>query len=193
MLTYECTLTHTAEDGTVTTVPYKGNLGFWLSSQRQYKKNNEAADLLEGTSSATKVKKQTTKLTESRLSLLQVLVDEKKLLWDASSLKPSGQGRDNIDSSWQLCFAALKVFIHKHGHCEVPVKEVYEYIIPGAGEGGTDALFNGMLGDWVQKQRQLHKGKLGKKDAASQLPPDQEAAIQQLVDQGECYFTNHFI
>jgi len=193
MLTYECNLLHTAEDGTVTSIPYKGNLGFWLSSQRQYKKNNDALESTNtnnGTSSTTtgKPKRQSTILSEPRLAKLQALVDEGKLLWDASSLKPSGPAHSNKDytneQSWSLYLAALKVFVQDHGHCDVPLKEIYECTLPGMKEDGSDATFSGLLGDWWSHQRQSHKGKSGKKDAVSLLPPDHEELLQKLVDQG---------
>jgi len=106
LLTYECNLFETAEDGTVTSVPYKGNLGFWLSSQRRYKKNNDAHEsTTNGTSSSAsatatgKPKRQGTTISESRLAKLQALVDEGKLLWDATSMKPSGSTHSATDNT----------------------------------------------------------------------------------------------
>lgn len=93
MLTYECTFMRTADDGAIISTPYKGNLGYWLSSQRQYKKNN--SETLESNTDVNKSNCQSTTVSKHRLALLQALVNEGKLLWDETAyLTSNGHNND---------------------------------------------------------------------------------------------------
>jgi hypothetical protein len=149
-------------------IVYIGNLGKWLTKQRQGRKGHGV------------------KLHSDREALLQKLVDEGKLLWDATCMKTNPLN----EPSWETHYAALLQYMSEFGHCNVPHEATYSCQINVACGGQQDEQYmtveyHGHLGRWVSKQRQLYKGKqAGKERDASKLIPEHEMLLQQLVDQG---------
>ena len=80
---------------------------------------------------------------------------------------------------WKISYAALLHYCTTHGHCNVPQKDSYECVLPGMADDGTDYNFSGGLGHWLHNQQTMKKGEHG-----SNLSPDRERLLQQLVDEG---------
>lgn len=138
---------------------YFGRLGRWLDNQRQFKKNN--------------------KLPAEREAQIQILVDEGKMYWDASSLSASGKFKVLGGHDWLRHYAALVEYGKEHGHCNVPQKSPYECDVPQDNVTGDAFHYNGKLGRWLDNQRQFKKVHGGK------LTTDREALLQILVDEGK--------
>jgi hypothetical protein len=85
------------------------------------------------------------------------------------------------DSNWPRNFAALLRYGEEYKTCNVPSKAVYECILPGMGDNGTDFQYMGRLGVWLNNQRRAKKGTHGSR----RITPDREALLQMLVDEGE--------
>ena len=82
--------------------------------------------------------------------------------------------------AWSRHYAALLKYGEEHGDCNVPQKTVYECVLPGLGEGGTDYEYKGRLGQWLTVQRGSHRG-----TSKQKLTPKREALLQALVDRGK--------
>ena len=150
---YECNLEGVSESKG--DVHFYGKLGRWLDNQRQFKKVG--------------------KLREDREMLLQGLVDEGALYWDASQLGVNGlTNAHGVD--WQRHYFALLEFIKLKGHANVPQKASFECDVPG--KDGRIERYNEKLGRWLDNQRQFKKGNGGK------LSKERESLLQQLVDDG---------
>ena len=85
----------------------------------------------------------------------------------------------DVTTAWVQNVAALKKYGEKHGDCNVPAKAAFECVLEGMGEDGGDVPYSGNLGTWLKTQRCKKKGT--NKPA---LTPEQEAVLQELVDQG---------
>lgn len=166
-----CNVPHNARfdcdvpDGTGSVVHYSGDLGRWLSIQRQ---------VFKGEKSVLK------RPSPERRALLQSLVDQGLLFWDASCRRGSnGKCRKSTDLSWPRNYAALLQYAAEHGHCNVPHDAVYECEIPGA--DGSAEQVSCKLGNWLHDQRQSHRGT----GHSAKLTPEREALLQALVDEGK--------
>lgn len=153
---YTCDLPILSSDGT--RMRYSGKLGKWLHDQRQAFKGNKKE-----------------RLRADRANLMQALVDQGLLLWDAAVLHTR---KEQDEAAWRRHFAALLEYGREYGHCNVPVLASYECMLPGMGPLGTPLQYAGKLGKWLTTQRQAKKGH------GYQLAPDRERLLQDLVDQG---------
>lgn len=153
---YTCVLKGMGEDGE--DFHYAGKLGTWLANQRSFHSGRRGRTL-----------------SSERDELLQKLVDDGKLLWNASEMsgtKAFGQ------ATWPLNFAALLQYRLQYGHCNVSQNFHYECVLPGLGENGEDVQYSGNLGRWLMTQRQSKKGQ------RNRLSPQREAQLQRLHDEG---------
>ena len=82
-----------------------------------------------------------------------------------------------VAADWSIHFTALLHFKSLHGHCNVPAKELFSCVIPGANANGTDFHYKAQLGDWLRKQRQARKHK--------RLNQVYEKQLQALSDAGQ--------
>ena len=82
--------------------------------------------------------------------------------------------------NWSRHYAALLNYGEEHGHCNVPIKAVYECILIGMGDNGEDFQYKGNLGTWLRAQRGSHNGRKG----CRPLTAEREASLQKLVDEG---------
>jgi len=149
-VTFHCVLPGRNEDGT--DLHYVGNLGRWLDRQRQTHKGHRPE-----------------KLRPDRAAMLQKLVDEGKLLWNAA----------HNNDTWYRSYLALLEFCKIHGHCNVRAKCEFECDLPADLIDPALRHYSGKLGTWVEHQRQSKKGK------GTPLFADREALLQQLVDEGK--------
>jgi hypothetical protein len=124
-------------------------------------------------------------LPADKESLLQQLVDEGRLHWevrDLSGLDASGlRGRVTLDLQWRRHYAALLEYGRQNGHCNVPARGTFECDLPDLGDDGGMYHYSANLGRWAFGQKQRRK-RVGKSDG---LPPDREALLQKLVDEGD--------
>ena len=178
---YECYIPGIGEDGGA--YHYKGNLGLWLTTQRQVKKG-----------------KIHNRKTFERMELLQVLVDEGKIIlfskifylqclnvyaficigqlaWELETVAEKRKREGVLD--WPRHFAALQQYYQQYGTCNVTEKNIYECELPGMGDEGETYHYKSSLGCWLTNQRSAHKG-IG----THRITPEQEAQLQILVDQG---------
>jgi hypothetical protein len=88
--------------------------------------------------------------------MLQKLVDEGKLWWDADRPVCSHQG-------WDGWFADLLVYCEANGHANVPVV----YVTPQGRK----------LGQWLNNQKRMKRN--------GDLKPERYAMLQPLVDEGK--------
>lgn len=167
-------------------IPYRGNLGRWLMTQRQSKKG------------------QRNPLSPERDALLQKLQDEGVFAWEPSTagvraptIRKNTFGKHIAESDWEIHYLALIEYSKIHGNCNIPQKEEFECDLPGMGEGGQTFKYKGRLGQWVRSQRQLKRA-LDMNESTSQkrgdkpehkgtiqtLSPDREAKLQKLVNEG---------
>jgi hypothetical protein len=155
---YVCELPGMGENGG--SFHYEGKLGAWLSNQRAFHNGKRGEK----------------RLLPEREQLLQILVDQGKLLWDASARSGTKvQGA----IAWPRHFAALLEYRKVHGHCNVPKSQNFDCLLPAevVGENG-DRNYSGKLGRWLRSQREA------KKRTVSQLLPEREELLQSLVDEG---------
>jgi hypothetical protein len=145
------------------TFKYIGHLGKWLARQRQLKKRTGPS-----------------RLAPEKEALLQVLVDEGKLMWEGITMVGKPQG----GYSWATNYAALLQYYNQYGHCNVPLREEYRCELPELDADGQPMIYIGNLGKWLAHQRRSKKGK-GKGDKQSKLQPEREFLLQQLVDEGD--------
>lgn len=80
---------------------------------------------------------------------------------------------------WSRHLAALLKYRDDHGTCNIHGTDSFECILQGMGDDGEDVHYLGKLGQWLHHQRQKKRGT--RKPA---LTPQQETALQELVDQG---------
>ena len=78
---------------------------------------------------------------------------------------------------------ALKKYGEEKGTCNIPQNDSYECVLEGVDDNGGDIRYKGNLGMWLKDQRAKQ---IGRKKPA--LTAEQEAMLQELVDQGT-YFT----
>jgi hypothetical protein len=81
---------------------------------------------------------------------------------------------------WPRHYAALLEYCKKHGHCNVPAREIFTCSIPeqGGNDGETTIYhYSDKLGRWVANQRQYYRDNIN-------LLPERYAMLQTLVDQG---------
>jgi len=180
---YECLLDEVGAIGK--SYHYAANLGQWLNTQRKGKMGTHASYRLGGT----------------REQLLQLLVDQGHLLWDASEFKATVKLKRVSDNQWPIHYAALLQFNSEFGHCNVP-KDLYYRCQINQQQQQQDVnlqnfdmvnasicrreypdeyyCYEGRLGQWLQRQRQAKKGT----SRSYKLTPDREAKLQSLVDSG---------
>jgi hypothetical protein len=187
--TYECVLLGMGQGGA--DYIYKGTLGVWLRTQRRLRKllmretinqlsNDQSSDEgLSGDRLPGNRKSGGTRMTLSpdQLAKLQQLVDEGKLLWDASERR----GNKTTSGEWRRHYAALLEYRRIHGHCNVPQSQTFECDLS---ESRTDAAYTGRLGVWLSTQRVLYKSK--------RLAPDRLELLQRLVDEGVLFISYLF-
>lgn len=164
---YECVLTNVGAVGK--SFHYAANLGQWLNTQRKGKAGTHRSYRLGGV----------------REQLLQLLVDQNTLLWDASEFKATVKLKRQSDDEWPLHYAALLQFQAEFGTCNVPKGFVYKCRINqnlDINDETTRTYFEyeGQLGLWLQRQRQAKKGT----SKSYKLTSDREAQLQVIVDQG---------
>jgi len=158
---YSCDLPAVDSEGV--RIHYTGKLGRWLHDQRQLFKGN--------------TKK---KLRADRAQLLQALVDQGLLLWDAASTHVSTEQDEVI---WHKHFAALLEYCREFGTCNVPATATYECTLPPGiampwTPLGMPVRYEGRLGKWLNTQRSSKKGN------GYKLTPQRAQLLQDLVDQG---------
>lgn len=143
------------------TISYASKLGRWLDDQRKARKGKR------------------TKLLPVREALLQRLVDNGSLLWDATELKPNEINKKKGDMNWPRAFAALLKFGEIHGHYNVPKRSSFVCEVDDLPDETGSCVYEGKLGNWLYWQRELKKGRRGG------LTEDRESKLQVLVDQGK--------
>ena len=155
---YQCDLEGMADDGG--TFHYNRKLGIWLNNQRKARKGLKCKKLL-----------------PEREAMLQILVDEGKLVWAAGPF--AGLVRRNDDSEWSRHYAALLNYFKEYGTCNVPQTTFYECELVGMGESGENYHYTGNLGFWLKYQREAKRGL-----RTCPLTEARESRLQQLVDEG---------
>ena len=179
---YECYIPDIGEEGA--SYHYRGNLGLWLTTQRQVRKGKIG-----------------NRKTAERIELLQVLVDEGnrifnirciylfdgpynmlvlkpgKLAWELETVADKRKREGVLD--WPRHYAALQKYYEQYGTCNVTEKNIYQCELPGMGDDGETYHYKSSLGCWLTNQRSAHKG-IG----THKISPEQEAQLQLLVDQG---------
>jgi hypothetical protein len=73
---------------------------------------------------------------------------------------------------WDIHYSALIEYGKEHGNCNIPIKTIYECILPG----DDVKHYSGCLGNWLELQRRAK--------VMNQLSPDLEVRLQKLVDMG---------
>jgi len=77
---------------------------------------------------------------------------------------------------WATHYAALLDYRANVGNCNLKQRAIYDCVLPGLGEGGSDLHFVSKLGLWLNDQRKFKR--------AETLSPEREALLQQLADEG---------
>jgi len=158
---FECDV----QDDNGSVVHYCGNLGRWVSVQRQVFKGDKSIQK---------------RPCPERRALLQALVDQQLFYWDASCRRGTSEKcRKSTELTWPRNYAALLQYKAEHGHCNVPHDTVYECEIINK-EGMREQVVC-KLGNWLHDQRQAHRGT----GHSAKLSPEREALLQALVDEGE--------
>ena len=139
---------------------YAHRIGTWLANQRSFHNGRRG---------------EARRLTPERAEMMQRLVDEGKLLWDASTMSGT---KSYGATAWPINYAALLQYRQQYGHCHVSQSFNYECILPGLGENGEDLKYTGNLGRWLMTQRQSKKGQ------RNLMSPEREALLQKLQDEG---------
>lgn len=147
---------------------YCGNLGKWLAHQRRSKRGKGTESKL-------------SRLLPDREFLLQQLVDDGKLLWNASELSSSCKSKAFAELSWPRHYAALVMYSEEFGHCNVAHKTEYECELQTYDVDGNVQIssYKGSLGNWLHNQRQCKKGN------GYPLSPERQALLQKLVDESK--------
>ena len=120
-------------------------LGIWLRCQREHKKRNDP------------------RMTKERVSKLQALVDDGRLLWDFD---------EERDGRWERTFSLLLEYGANHdGDCNVPQKYSVEI------QDGTTIK----LGFWLNHNHQ----RVFKRTNHSSLTQERKLKLQSLVNEGK--------
>lgn len=134
----------------------KCQLGFWLGTQRKYKKQG--------------------KLPAEHLAVLQAFVDQGKLKWSFRTnplvQNPVTDAMGDAER-WELMYTALVRYGEENGHCNVP--HHIGFTLDEGGDSGPTSLVR--LGFWLGTQRKYKK--------AGKLKPEYEARLHELVNEGK--------
>lgn len=79
---------------------------------------------------------------------------------------------------WNYNYSALLEYGREFGHCNVPPEVQYQCILEGVGENGSDLQYEGSLGQWLQNEVSILRGRITAKTAHTR------PYFQQLVDEG---------